>query len=240
MWIIVALGMFLNGQNVRIQVSCPIEELLKSRTISKRNTKCCKLPIYSELYRAEICRMSMAEKFFSRREFGIFIWTKMKTENHLSRKEKFVWCKEQIEESISFTCLKTKQFCRRFCSIVESTNIQNEIDSSSKSSRDPSWWAKCRKSESKVQLLFFLCRETCSMRLMRNRPDYDGEIPLRGYAVGSIGRLSKRTTTVKKQIEKLGGTFAPNIDETVDVIVSTQGKISFCRMLSKCFPRWSK
>ncbi|CAF0966371.1 unnamed protein product [Rotaria sordida] len=57
-------------------------------------------------------------------------------------------------------------------------------------------------------------------------PDYDPKLPLNGYSVALIGRLSKRTSTLKKQIEQLGGTTTMNIDKTVDVVISTQDDIN--------------
>jgi hypothetical protein len=60
-----------------------------------------------------------------------------------------------------------------------------------------------------------------------SRPDYDPKLPLNGYSVALIGRLSKRTSILQKQIEQLGGTIATTIDKTTDVIISTQGYFSF-------------
>ncbi|CAF3932114.1 unnamed protein product, partial [Rotaria sp. Silwood1] len=56
-------------------------------------------------------------------------------------------------------------------------------------------------------------------------PDYDSKLPLNGYSVALIGRLSKRTSILKKQIEQLGGTTTTNIDKTVGVVISTQDEI---------------
>ncbi|CAF1311166.1 unnamed protein product [Rotaria sp. Silwood1] len=56
-------------------------------------------------------------------------------------------------------------------------------------------------------------------------PDYDPKLPLNGYSVALLGRLSKRIRTLQKQIEQLGGTIATTIDKTVDVIISTQDEV---------------
>jgi len=48
-------------------------------------------------------------------------------------------------------------------------------------------------------------------------------LPLNGYSVALVGRLSKRASTFQKQIEQLGGVYATTIDKSVDVIISTQG-----------------
>lgn len=55
------------------------------------------------------------------------------------------------------------------------------------------------------------------------RPNYNSELPLDGYSVALIGRLSKRANVFKKKIEELGGNYATTIDKSVDVIISTQG-----------------
>jgi len=55
------------------------------------------------------------------------------------------------------------------------------------------------------------------------RPSYDSNLPLNGYSVALVGRLSKRASTFQKQIEQLGGVYATTIDKSVDVIISTQG-----------------
>ncbi|CAF2081479.1 unnamed protein product [Rotaria magnacalcarata] len=56
-------------------------------------------------------------------------------------------------------------------------------------------------------------------------PDYDSELPLSSYSVATVGRLSKRLSTLHKQIEELGGTIATTIDKSVDVIISTQDEV---------------
>lgn len=58
------------------------------------------------------------------------------------------------------------------------------------------------------------------------RPSYDSKLPLNGYSVALVGRLSKRASTFQKQIEQLGGVYATTIDKSVDVIISTQGCLS--------------
>ncbi|CAF0861667.1 unnamed protein product [Rotaria sordida] len=56
-------------------------------------------------------------------------------------------------------------------------------------------------------------------------PDYDPKLPLNDYSVALVGRLSKKTSTLQKQIEHLGGTIVTTIDNTVDVIISTQDEV---------------
>ncbi|CAF3938965.1 unnamed protein product [Rotaria sp. Silwood2] len=56
-------------------------------------------------------------------------------------------------------------------------------------------------------------------------PDYNPKLPLSGYSIALVGRLSKRTRTLQKQIEQLGGTIITTIDKTVDVIISTQDEV---------------
>lgn len=56
-----------------------------------------------------------------------------------------------------------------------------------------------------------------------SRHDYDPKLPLNGYSVALIGRLSKKVNLLKKQIEEFGGTVVTTIDKTTDVIISTQG-----------------
>ncbi|CAF1030292.1 unnamed protein product [Rotaria sordida] len=56
-------------------------------------------------------------------------------------------------------------------------------------------------------------------------PDYDPKLPLNDYSVALVGRLSKRTSTLQKQIEQLGATIVSTIDKTVDVIISTQDEV---------------
>ncbi|CAF0799258.1 unnamed protein product [Adineta ricciae] len=59
-------------------------------------------------------------------------------------------------------------------------------------------------------------------------PAYDPKLPLRGYSIGLVGRLSKKPSTLEKQIEQLGGTVVHNLDKkTMDVIISTQGNTFF-------------
>jgi len=41
-----------------------------------------------------------------------------------------------------------------------------------------------------------------------SRPDYDPKLPLHGYSVALIGRLSKKPSILKKQIEQLDQTKA--------------------------------
>ena len=50
-------------------------------------------------------------------------------------------------------------------------------------------------------------------------------MPLQGYSISFVGRLSKRPRTLKEQIENLGGTTTRTIDRSLDVIISTQGKL---------------
>ncbi|CAM4960663.1 unnamed protein product [Rotaria socialis] len=56
-------------------------------------------------------------------------------------------------------------------------------------------------------------------------PDYVSDLPLNSYSVATVGRLSKRLSTLHKQIEELGGTIATTIDKSVDVIISTQDEV---------------
>ena len=55
------------------------------------------------------------------------------------------------------------------------------------------------------------------------RPEYDAKLPLQGYSISFVGRLSKRPGALKEQIENLGGSTTRTIDRSLDVIISTQG-----------------
>ncbi len=55
------------------------------------------------------------------------------------------------------------------------------------------------------------------------RPTYDTNLPLSGYIVSSAGRLSSSAATIQKEVERLGGTFQTKIDETVGIVISSQG-----------------
>ncbi|UJR16963.1 hypothetical protein I4U23_003861 [Adineta vaga] len=58
-------------------------------------------------------------------------------------------------------------------------------------------------------------------------PNYDSKIPLNGYSIGLVGRLSKKPSTLEKRIKQLGGTVVHNLDkQTMDVIISTQDEIN--------------
>lgn len=55
------------------------------------------------------------------------------------------------------------------------------------------------------------------------RPNYDLNLPLSGYVIASAGRLSSSASTIQKEVEHLGGTFSSKIDETVGIVISSQG-----------------
>jgi hypothetical protein len=59
--------------------------------------------------------------------------------------------------------------------------------------------------------------------LFHCRPTYDANLPLSGYIVSSAGRLSSSAATIQKEVERLGGTFQAKIDETVGIVISSQG-----------------
>ncbi len=60
-------------------------------------------------------------------------------------------------------------------------------------------------------------------QLLLSRPTYDSNLPLSGYVVSSAGRLSSSVATIQKEVERLGGTFSSKIDETVGLVISSQG-----------------
>jgi len=55
------------------------------------------------------------------------------------------------------------------------------------------------------------------------RPTYDSNLPLSGYVISSAGRLSSSIATIQKEVERLGGKFSSKIDETVGIVISSQG-----------------
>ncbi len=55
------------------------------------------------------------------------------------------------------------------------------------------------------------------------RPTYDSNLPLSGYIISSAGRLSSSIATIQKEVERLGGKFSSKIDETVGIVISSQG-----------------
>jgi hypothetical protein len=55
------------------------------------------------------------------------------------------------------------------------------------------------------------------------RPTYDSNLPLSGYVLSSAGRLSRSVATIQKEVERLGATFSSKIDETVGIVISSQG-----------------
>lgn len=55
------------------------------------------------------------------------------------------------------------------------------------------------------------------------RPMYDSNLPLSGYIISSAGRLSSSVAKIQKEVEALGGTYSSKIDETVGIIISSQG-----------------
>jgi len=63
----------------------------------------------------------------------------------------------------------------------------------------------------------------CFIQLFHFRPTYDSTLPLSGYIVSSAGRLSSSAATIQKEVERLGGTFSSKIDETVGIVISSQG-----------------
>jgi hypothetical protein len=48
-------------------------------------------------------------------------------------------------------------------------------------------------------------------------------LPLSGYIVSSAGRLSSSAAIIQKEVERLGGIFSSKIDETVGIVISSQG-----------------
>ena len=59
------------------------------------------------------------------------------------------------------------------------------------------------------------------------RPTYDSNLPLSGYVIASAGRLSSSVATMQKEVERLGGTFSSKIDDTVGIVISSQGMFPF-------------
>lgn len=59
------------------------------------------------------------------------------------------------------------------------------------------------------------------------RPKYNRKLPLKGYSIVLAGRLSKTSATLKQEIQDLGGTVLSVVDETIDLIISTQGYLFY-------------
>jgi hypothetical protein len=58
-------------------------------------------------------------------------------------------------------------------------------------------------------------------KLLFFRPTYDPNLPLSGYIISSVGRLSSSVSTTQKEVERLGGTFSSKIDKTVRMVISS-------------------
>jgi hypothetical protein len=71
--------------------------------------------------------------------------------------------------------------------------------------------------------------------LLPFRPTYDSNLPLSGYVVSSAGRLSSSVSTIQKEVERLGGKFSSKIDDTVGIVISSQGISNSYFNFSKIF-----
>ena len=67
------------------------------------------------------------------------------------------------------------------------------------------------------------------------RPTYDTNLPLSGYIVSSAGRLSSSAASIQKQVEQLGGTYQTKIDDTVGIVISSQGILNLLIFLLLLF-----